>query len=194
MRCPARARSPTRSEDATGSYVLRRPPGWRTTTTPRPATGPAWSTTPRPTATTGCPSRPARSTPRWPGPQRVEGRSKPRTTRGRGDNGHTHFRSPASGSGSENRLDGRSSTAPGSESVAVGAPTDGASAVGVERAGGQRVDRSDQGRIGEATGAPDGGIAGHNTGVITSRAAKAAERIAPRCTGLARLHATDARL
>ena len=57
-------------------------------TTPRPAIEPTNETVPGRAGWTGCPGRPARSAPRCPAPQGLEGGSKSRTTSGAGRNGH----------------------------------------------------------------------------------------------------------
>src|SRR4051794_41849853 len=57
---------PAATEEATGSYVVRRPLGWSMLTTGRPATQPANTTTPFPAARTGVQGVPCRSAPRWP--------------------------------------------------------------------------------------------------------------------------------
>src|SRR4051794_41766684 len=57
---------PAATEEATGSYVVRRPLGWSMLTTGRPATHPANTTTPFPVARTGVQGVPCRSAPRWP--------------------------------------------------------------------------------------------------------------------------------
>ena len=49
---PAAHPSPRDTRAATGSYVVRSPPGWSTDTTPRPATRPANATVPSPAAST----------------------------------------------------------------------------------------------------------------------------------------------
>jgi hypothetical protein len=78
---------------STGSYVVRNVP-CVTTSTPRPASGPAYVTIPAPAARTGAPSYVARSTPRCPGPHRVRGGSNGRRTT-TGDTGATQRRPPA---------------------------------------------------------------------------------------------------
>ena len=62
---PPRRASPTSTTAVTGSYVVRSAP-CTTTTTPRPATSPAYDTRPAPAARTGAPGAAGRSAPRWP--------------------------------------------------------------------------------------------------------------------------------
>src|SRR5690348_14297953 len=66
------------------------PDGCGTETVPRPPTTPTCDTVPAPTASTGWPGRPARSTPRCPAPHLVAGRTKGRSTVGRGESGQAH--------------------------------------------------------------------------------------------------------
>src|SRR3954447_26197039 len=71
---------PAATEEATGSYVVRRAPGWSMLTTGRPATQPAHTTTPVPAARTGGQGVPRRSAPRWPAANGWGGGSKGRVT------------------------------------------------------------------------------------------------------------------
>ncbi len=98
MTVPGVTAVPTVNDGTTGSYVVRRGPV-ETTTTPRPASWPAYVIVPEVAARTGWPGEPARSTPRWPGSQGLAGRSKPRTTRGRGCRGQVAARARAGGAG-----------------------------------------------------------------------------------------------